>query len=202
MNSRDNRLAHIEKLRQMIAEYNAQPQSVCEEETAQKTQARRRALLLIEQRQRSHYELEQKLCSLGFAPEIIASLLEDFVQSKLIDDKNFAYEWVRQRHQMRGKSKYVLGRELKEKGIDAALRQEALSQIDENTEHETAKKIAAKKAEKITDIPVNNAQYIKNMRSIMGMLARRGFSYSISHTMAQQALEERIEELKESSARA
>lgn len=94
-----------------------------------KAEVRRRGLLLLDQRARSRSELRQRLIALEFEDALVDMVLDDFEASKLLDDEMFAFEWVRQRHQRRGKSRTVLDRELKDKGIAQSIRSDRKSVV-------------------------------------------------------------------------
>ncbi|AZA09089.1 regulatory protein RecX [Corynebacterium pseudopelargi] len=162
-----------------------------------KAKVRHRALLLLDQRARSRHELQQRLLALEFDAALVDEVLDDLTKSKLLDDATFAKEWVRQRHERRGKSRTVLNRELITKGVPEHLRHEALDQIDQESEDALAWRLAQKKARSIKSIPTSRAEYDKNLRRILGVLARRGFQESAAFGIAKQSLEQRIEQLRE-----
>lgn len=164
---------------------------------------RERALRLLDQRSRSRQELRERLLDPrrvkegedGPAPELVDDVLDSLARSGLIDDEAFAREWVRQRFERRGKSSSVLRRELKEKGVSVADQESALEQIDEDDERELASELARKKARTVKDIPADRAERDKELRRIVGVLARRGFPQSMSLQIAKDALDERCAEL-------
>ncbi|WJY95243.1 Regulatory protein RecX [Corynebacterium felinum] len=150
----------------------------------------------MDQRARSRHELRQRLLSLDFESDIVEAVLDDFEAAKLLDDRAFAQEWVRQRHERRGKSRKALDIELKDKGISAHIRAEALDQIDSNDEHNVATQLAMKKAREIKKPPVDFHEQQKYLRRIVGVLARRGFNEGLSFSIAKEALETRVSELE------
>lgn len=160
-----------------------------------KAEVRRRGLLLLDQRARSRSELRQRLIALEFEDALVDMVLDDFEASKLLDDETFAFEWVRQRHQRRGKSRTVLDRELKDKGIAQSIRSSALEQITAESEEDIARGLAEKKARTIKAKPVGRADYDKALRRVVGVLARRGFNQSMSLHIAKKALDDRINTL-------
>lgn len=167
------------------------------EKEEKKSAVRKRALLLLDQRARSHSELRQRLLALEFDGAIVDDVLEDLTRSRLLDDLSFASEWVRQRAQRRGKSSKALDLELRDKGVDESTRARALAQIDHADERETAHAVAVKKARSETRIPEDRAEYNKALRRVVGALARRGFPSGLSMEMARQALDDRCAELRE-----
>ncbi|WP_323374302.1 regulatory protein RecX [Corynebacterium pygosceleis] len=160
-------------------------------------QVRHRALLLLEHRSRSRRELDRRLGDLGFPPGVVTDVLDDLERVGLIDDESFAVEWVRQRHRHRGKSREILDRELKEKGVAPDIRGRALGQIAESDERDMALTLARKKARTtVTEVPEARADRDRALRRILGVLARRGFPQGMSMGLARQALDERITELR------
>ena len=112
---------------------------------------------------------------------MVADVIADLERDRLIDDALFAQEWVRQRHQRRGKSKAVLDRELREKGIAASIRGEALDIINEDDEREKAHELAVKKARSVKyDCSCQQGRLRQALRRIVGVLARRGFPQGMS----------------------
>ncbi|NLF30732.1 MAG: recombination regulator RecX [Planctomycetes bacterium] len=192
--------AKIEQLRQALAEYAAGGSGTglfdAEQEKA-KAGVRKRALGLLDQRARSRQELRGRLIDAEFDPGTVDEVLDDLARAGLIDDAAFAREWVRQRHARRGKSATVLDRELREKGVDAAIRAEALEQIDAEDEAATARKFAEKKARSIREVPGDRQEYQKALRRVVGVLARRGFPTGMSMQIAGEALDARIADLSE-----
>lgn len=157
---------------------------------------RKRALGLLDQRARSRHELRERLLQAEFAPELVDEVLESLERSLLIDDRAFATEWVRQRATRRGKSAKALDMELRDKGVDAAVRAEALAQISEEDEEAQARALAEKKARSVKEVPTDRAQYDKELRRVVGVLARRGYSSGMSMGVAREALDERLDELR------
>lgn len=161
---------------------------------------RKRALGLLDQRARSRDELRKRLLRAEFAPELVDEVLDSLERSLLIDDRAFATEWVRQRASRRGKSAKALDMELRDKGVDAAVRAEALAQITEEDEEAQARALAAKKARSVKEVPTDRAQYDKELRRVVGVLARRGYSSGMSMGVAREALDARLDELRRSAA--
>lgn len=161
---------------------------------------RKRALGLLDQRARSRDELRERLLRAEFAPELVDEVLDSLERSLLIDDRAFATEWVRQRASRRGKSAKALDMELRDKGVDAAVRAEALAQITEEDEEAQARALAAKKARSVKEVPTDRAQYDKELRRVVGVLARRGYSSGMSMGVAREALDARLDELRRSAA--
>lgn len=195
-NGRDVRET-IEKLAQQIAEADGSSLYDAGREES-KAPIRAKALRLLDQRMRSRKELVERLEAVEeFPTSMIEEVVDDLTRSGLVNDELFASEWVRQRFASRGKSKMVLNRELQKKGIDASLRADALEQITHNAEEEVARKLAAKKAATIKTVAPDFNSKQKDLRKVVGVLARRGFPSELSVSIARDQLEERYRELEE-----
>lgn len=188
----------LEQLRQALEAYEkgeAEGGLFDREAEEAKSKVRSRALGLLDQRSRSRQELYDRLVQAEFAPEVVDEVLDDLAHAGLIDDAAFAAEWVRQRHKRRGKSRSVLDRELREKGVSQEDRDEALAQIDAADEEAMARALAEKKARSVKSVPADRKEREKALRRIVGVLARRGFNEGMSLNIAISALDERCEEL-------
>ncbi|AGT92392.1 recombination regulator RecX [Rhodococcus erythropolis] len=139
-------------------------------------QAKDACLRLLTDRARSRSELETKLSGRGFEPEIITKVLDRLQEIGLIDDADFANQWVHSRHTYSGKGKRALAVELRLKGIDQDVASEALSQIDPEDERERAAELVRRK---LKNKPVDDRD--KVTRRLVSMLARKGYSAGMSY---------------------
>ena len=190
----------LEQLRQALEAYESGEAGggLFDREVEQaKSKVCKRALGLLDQRARSRHELRERLIDAEFDEEVIDLVLDDLASVGLINDEFFAREWVRQRHERRGKSSRVLDQELKRKGVSAADRAAALDQIDEADEESVARKLAEKKARTVKEVPEDRKERDKALRRIVGVLARRGFNQGMSMRIAIESLDNRIEELRD-----
>lgn len=158
---------------------------------------RKRALGLLDQRARSRAELRERLLKAEFEPQLVDEVLDDLAGSGLLNDAQFAHEWVRQRAARRGKSARVLDMELRDKGVGGADRAAALEQISDEDEEHTARAVAEKSARKVKSAPTDRAGYDKHLRRIVGALARRGFNQGMALRIAREELNGRIAECEE-----
>lgn len=158
---------------------------------------RKRALGLLDQRARSRAELRERLLKAEFEPQLVDEVLDDLAGSGLLNDAQFAHEWVRQRAARRRKSARVLDMELRDKGVGGADRAAALEQISDEDEEHTARAVAEKSARKVKSAPTDRAGYDKHLRRIVGALARRGFNQGMALRIAREELNGRIAECEE-----
>lgn len=193
------RAEKLARLRQVLEEYNPDQGTGLFDSAKEeaKAEVRKRALLLLDHRARSRHELRTRLLDLAFEPRVVEDVLDDLHASHLVDDEQFARDWVRQRHQRRGKSRRVLDRELSQKGVAAETRSEALEQIDPAEERDTAYQLAEKKARSIKSVPEDRRERDKQLRRVLGVLARRGFPEGMAFQVAREVLDDRIAELGE-----
>lgn len=188
----------VAALKQALENYQPGEGSFFDREAEEaKAKVRNRALGLLDQRARSRSELEGRLIKAEFEPQLVAEVCDDLEHTGLLDDAQFAREWVRQRAARRGKATKALDLELRDKGVAADIRQEALDQIDPSDEEATARALAAKKARSIKTEPADYQEKQKALRRIVGVLARRGFPEGMSLRIAREALNERLDELRD-----
>lgn len=193
--ARDAKLEKLRAAMEKVAAEGGEPIIDADAE-AVKAPIRSRALRLLDSRARSRAELRGRLAENEEWPAVaIDEVLDDLTASKLLDDAHFAREWVRQRHAGRGKSRMVLDRELVEKGIPAHLREEALEQVSDADESAIARSLAEKKARTIKTVPADRAARDKDLRRVVGVLARRGFNQGLSMSIAIGAIDARYDEL-------
>lgn len=156
--------------------------SVSTEESAKRAeQARALCLRLLTVRARTRAELEGQLAKRGYADDISAEVLDRLAQVGLVDDEDFAQQWVRSRQANAGKGKRALAAELRTKGVDNEVIAAALAGIDEGSERTRAEQLVRDKLrrEKLGD-PSDWAAENKVARRLVGMLARRGYSQAVA----------------------
>ncbi|MBY6349941.1 regulatory protein RecX [Rhodococcoides corynebacterioides] len=152
-------------------------------------QARDAALRLLTDRARSRHELTTRLTDKGFTPSVTASVLDRLTELGLVDDRDFAHQWVRSRHTYSGRGKQALRNELRTKGIDPAVAAEALETIDPEDERDRARELVVKKLRSPSVRATASTDRDKVLRSLVGMLARRGFSQGMAFEVAKSELE-------------
>ena len=104
---------------------------------------------------------------------IIDQVIERFSELGYLDDADFARRWIQTREQLAPRGTRLLKQELRQKGIDADLADEALADADLD-ELETATRIAERRLPKMTGLDRDTQR-----RRLAGYLERRGFSHDI-----------------------
>jgi regulatory protein len=124
--------------------------------------------------------------------EVAEEVLSRFEDVGLINDAVFADAWVESRHHGRGLARGALARELRTKGVDAALIDEAVGQLDSEREEETARGLVARKLHSTRGLDRD-----RRLRRLAGMLARKGYSEGVALRVVKRALEEEGENMED-----
>ncbi|WP_314669513.1 regulatory protein RecX [Rothia mucilaginosa] len=132
-------------------------------------------------------QLRKKLQAEGFDAELIEPLLDKFEAAKLIDDAEYAETFVRQKSRTKKLSRAALRRELAERGVRGEEAENALAQRTDEQEREDAAELVRKKLRPGMDLS-DRAEKDRVTRRLLGMLARRGYSSSVSMSVIREEL--------------
>ena len=138
--------------------------------------ARDSALRLLRVRPRSVAELRQRLSRKGFNPLLVEEVLAFLRRLGYLDDLSFARAWVRGRMNSRPRSRRLLMRELRQKGVDEETIAQAVDAVGEDAEAESCRMLAEKRARQLKDVSPERARL-----RIAAFLKRRG--YRTAHIM-------------------
>ncbi|MQY38300.1 Regulatory protein RecX [Streptomyces sp. RB17] len=147
--------------------------------------ARAICLRLLTGTPRTRKQLADALRKREIPEEVAEEVLSRFEEVGLIDDSAFADAWVESRHHGRGLARRALAQELRTKGVDSALIDEAVSQLDSEQEEETARELVTRKLRATRGLDRD-----KRLRRLAGMLARKGYPEGMALRVVRQALEE------------
>src|SRR5882762_1682569 len=114
-------------------------------ELSREEQARALCLRLLTARARTRAELAGQLMKRGYPDDVSAQVLDRLADVGLVDDEDFAEQWVRSRHVNAGKGKRALASELRTKGIDDEVIAVVLADIDADAERVRAEQLVADK---------------------------------------------------------
>ena len=89
-----------------------------EDPAKREEQARALCLRLLTARARTRAELEAQLAKRGYPDDVTVLVLDRLTAVGLLDDADFAEQWVRSRRLNAGKGKRALAAELRTKGVD------------------------------------------------------------------------------------
>ncbi|MDQ0751703.1 regulatory protein [Streptomyces africanus] len=152
-------------------------------------QARAICLRLLTGTPRTRKQLADALRKRQIPEDAAEEVLSRFEEVGLINDSAFADAWVESRHHGRGLARRALARELRTKGVDSTLIDEAVSQLDSEQEEATARELVARKLRSTRGLDRD-----KRLRRLAGMLARKGYSEGMALRVVRQALEEEGED--------
>ncbi len=147
-------------------------------ESSREEQARALCLRLLTARARTRAELAGQLAKRGYPDDVSTQVLDRLADVGLVDDADFAEQWVHSRLANAGKGKRALAAELQTKGVDKDVITSVLGGIDPVAERARAEELVRKKLrrESLSD----EATDARVTRRLVGMLARRGFSQSMA----------------------
>ncbi|MFF9601673.1 recombination regulator RecX [Streptomyces sp. NPDC014684] len=151
--------------------------------------ARAICLRLLTGTPRTRKQLADALRKRDIPEEAAEEVLSRFEEVGLIDDGAFADAWVESRHHGRGLARRALARELRTKGVDSTLIDEAVGRLDSEQEEETARELVARKLR-----ATRGLERDKRLRRLAGMLARKGYPEGMALRVVRQALEEEGED--------
>ncbi|GHJ40565.1 recombination regulator RecX [Streptomyces sp. TS71-3] len=138
---------------------------------------------------RTRKQLADALRRREIPEDAVEEALARFEEVGLIDDGAFAEAWVESRHHGRGLARRALAQELRTKGVDKALIDEAVGQLDSEQEEQTARELVVRKLRSTRGLDPD-----KRLRRLAGMLARKGYSEGMALRVVRRALEEEGED--------
>jgi len=154
-------------------------------ELSREEQARNLCLRLLTARARTRAELEGQLAKRGYPYDVSKRVLDRLTQVGLIDDADFAEQWVRSRRANAGKGKRALAAELRTKGVHNDVITAALDGIDAGAERQRAEKLVR---DRLRREKLGDDDDAKIARRLVGMLARRGYSQTMAFDVVKDEL--------------
>jgi regulatory protein len=149
-------------------------------EPPREEQARALCLRLLTARARTRAELAEQLAKRGYPDDLSVQVLDRLTDVGLVDDADFAEQWVRSRRLNAGKGKRALAAELRTKGVDGDLIAATLQSIDADAERERAEQLVQAKLRREALVDDDPDAAAKVLRRLVAMLARRGYSQSMA----------------------
>lgn len=132
---------------------------------------------------RSRSQLAGKLADRGCPPEVADVVLDRFEEVGLVDDEEYAAMLVRSQVASKGLSRRGLAHELRKKGIDADIADDALAQVDPDDERRTARALVDKRLRTMGGLAVE-----VQTRRLAGMLARKGYPSGLAYAVIRDAI--------------
>lgn len=139
---------------------------------------------------RSRAELMQKLEQRDCPAEVAATVLDRMTEVGLIDDQAYAQMLVRSQQSGRGLARRALARQLRTKGIEDHLAEQALATISDEDERDRARALVDKRLRAMHGLGID-----VQTRRLAGMLARKGYSSGVTYAVIREAIADAPEHL-------
>lgn len=135
--------------------------------------------------------MRQRLQRKDFDEHTVDDVMERLDRARLLDDAEFAAEWVHSRHTYSGKGRIALRHELKAKGVADDLIEAALAEVAPGDERAVAVGLVQRKLTPAvtTAVTDDRAAREKQFRRLTAMLARRGFAQPLAIEVVTEALD-------------
>jgi regulatory protein len=145
-------------------------------------QAVDRAVRFLAYRPRSEHEVRRNLAEKDVLPPVIDAAVRRLQALGYLDDRAFAAFWIENRSTFKPLSPRALRYELRQKGVDAALIDELLADMDA---HDAAYRAAHKRLSRLRGSDPHTFR-----SKISAFLQGRGFSYATIRQVTEQLLTE------------
>ena len=144
-----------------------------------------RAVAFLAGRARSRREMEDRLLRSGYRPCTVEMVLFKLEKEGLLDDADFARQWVEARTARRmGRGR--IAQELRRKGVSAQEAEEALEALSEEDQLESAIRLVEKTLSRVS----TGEDPRKTAARITAMLARRGYDYDTAREAISRVMED------------
>ncbi len=135
-------------------------------------------------RAHTRQELAVALTKKEIGPEVAQAVLDRMEELRLIDDAQFAADWVESRQVRRQLSAGALRQELRGKGVDPESIAEALETVDADSEYASAVALVERRRTAMANLP-----YEVQYRRLAGALGRRGFGSGLISRVLSEMLD-------------
>lgn len=141
----------------------------------ERKRAKDRALRFLSYRDRSEKEIRTKLQQVGYEASIIDWVIGELKRLKFLDDQRFAQSYAQTQMITRPVGEFFLRRELKQKGLEEPLIEQAIHQVyQEKDQSAVALELAAQRKKRYA-----NLDEIKAKKRVSDFLLRRGFDWEV-----------------------
>lgn len=141
-------------------------------------------LRLLTARSRTRAELCGQLAKRGYPDDISSRVLDRLAAVGLVDDADFAEQWVRPRRTNAGKSKRALAAELHAKGVDDEVITAVLDGLSPTVERDRAEQLVRARLRRET----LGDDDVRVRRRLLAMLARRGHDQKLARDVVSAEL--------------
>lgn len=131
--------------------------------------AYQRALVLFKYRPRTEAEIRNRLSNQSLSHEDLEQVIERLKQHQVLNDRQFAIDWIENRSEMRPRSRRALEYELRLHGVEGEIIRDSLAEVDDE---QLAYRAAQNQIRKFQDL-----EWADFRQKISRYLNQRGFSY-------------------------
>lgn len=143
--------------------------------------ATKAALRLLKVRARSRHELQRRLEDKEFEPQHVDEAMDRVDAWNLLDDADFARQWVTERAVSKGATRTRLRQELTQKGVGEREISDALSEVSAEDERARAHDLIAARLRRHENADLSDREVrLKVKRRLVAFLQRRGYSPGIA----------------------
>lgn len=145
--------------------------------------ARTICLRLLTIRARTRSELADALTARQVPAPASTRVLDRLAEVGLIDDRAFAESFVTSRQHDRGLAAREISRQLRDKGVDESVVEDAVLKVDAELEHRTAQRMVERKLASMSRLDP-----AVQTRRLVEMLARKGYSPAMAFQVVREVL--------------
>lgn len=142
------------------------------------------ALNFLSHRPRSEAEIRQRLGRSRFTVTLIDETLDRLRAHNLVNDEAFTEFWVASREASHPRSQFALKQELRAKGVEQEIVQDAIAGVDED---DGAYRLARKRGASLRDL-----EYPEFRKRLGSFLQRHGYRYGIASKTVARVWEEEL----------
>lgn len=146
--------------------------------------ARAICLRLLTDRPRTRSQLADALAARRVPEAAAETVLDRLTEVRLIDDAAFAEAWVATRQRGRGLARRALREELRQRGVDAAVIDAALTQVGDEAERAAARDLVARRLPSLAGLPTQVQR-----RRLVALLGRRGYPGGVAEAVTREAVD-------------
>ncbi len=137
------------------------------------SKARNKAFKLLSYRERTIKEIEDRLSKKKFEADVIKAVVDFLLEKDYLNEERFAEMWIRSRKKHHPRGRKLIYKELKNKGVNQRLINNALNEyLSEEEELKMAEYLKDKWLRRRTE--ENSSSY-----KLKNYLANKGFSYDL-----------------------
>ncbi len=143
--------------------------------------AKERALYLLEYRDHSYHELNEKL-SKNYSDEVCEAVMEKMVELRLINDRKYAEILARQLCEIKRYGEYRARFEMQKKGLDGELIDEMLAEYEDDATERLEALVEKKYSRYLVDK--------KGVNKVINALVRQGYNFNDIKIVLEKYLDE------------